>query len=145
MVEKNKQNRSKENVTQMSEQEEFIRHCVRKMRFLNKLKKQEERIFEMKKEHSSSMNKMEERINELQKRINLWQSFLTREFTAVIVGAILLIIFGGFLMVSMYNNIPTTEVIANGFFVLLGFFLSQTAKGMALKNPGSLCMIGIIT
>jgi hypothetical protein len=126
----------------MSEQEEFIRQLREENALLKQANKmQEERMFEMKKEHSSSMNKMEERINELQKRINLWQSFFTREFVAVIVGAILLIIFAAFLMISMYNNIPTTEVITNGFFVLLGFFFSQTAKGMTSKegrNPESI-------
>jgi len=122
----------------MSEQEELIRQLREENALLKQASKmQEDRIFEMKQEHSSSMSKMEERIERLQKKLNVWRSFFSREFVAVIVGATLLIIFAGFLMVSMYNHIPTTEVIANGFFVLLGFFFSQTTKDMPSQKDGT--------
>lgn len=138
MVEKKKPSRSKEKITQMSEQEELIRQLREENALLKQASKmQEDRIFEMKQEHSSSMSKMEERIERLQKKLNVWRSFFSREFVAVIVGATLLIIFAGFLMVSMYNHIPTTEVIANGFFVLLGFFFSQTTKDMPSQKDGT--------
>ena len=80
------------------------------------------------------MTEMRNSLKNLAKTTKYLQSLLTREFVAVLVGAILLITFAVFLMVAMYKNIQTTEVIANGFFVLLGFFFSQTAKGMFSQN-----------
>ena len=97
------------------------------------MSEQEELMKQMRKE----MNDMNKGLKSLQKKISIWQMIFTREFVAVFVGAILLIIFASFLMVAMYKNIQTTEVIANGFFVVLGFFFSQTATGMSSQNDGT--------
>jgi len=99
---------------------------------------QEERISEMKNDMNvlkeqyevqrKSLGEREREIQLLRRRVEI---FFNREFVAIVLGALLIIIFAFFLMNAMMNGIEASEVITNGFFVLLGFFFSQTARGLS--------------
>jgi len=77
---------------------------------------------------------------ELQERRSaIWLSFLQRESVASIVGAILLLGLGIALIVAMFTHTSTSEVVANSFLLILGYFFGQASGRMldARKGAGS--------
>src|SRR5216683_4458714 len=65
----------------------------------------------------------------------IWRSFLERESVSTIIGAFLLIILTLSLIVASFTHITTSQILDNGFLVLLGYFFGQTvAKAASRKN-----------
>ncbi len=57
----------------------------------------------------------------------IWQSYLKKESVATIVGGLILIAFTITLIAAMFFKIESTEIINNGFLVILGYFFGQQA------------------
>jgi hypothetical protein len=60
-------------------------------------------------------------------RAEIWHSFLARESVATIVGGILLFVLGTTMIVAMFVGVPVTDILANAFLVILGYFFGQSA------------------
>lgn len=56
------------------------------------------------------------------------RSFLEKESVASVVGSILLFLITLTLVVAMFLNIQTTDVISNAFLIILGYFFGQTVS-----------------
>lgn len=56
----------------------------------------------------------------------IWQSILEKESVSTIVGAFLLIIITFCQIIASFTHITTTQILDNGFLVILGYFFGQT-------------------
>ena len=61
-----------------------------------------------------------------EKRSKVWRSFLERESVATIIGSLLLVLITIAQLVAMFLKTPTTEIVNNGFLLILGYFFGQT-------------------
>jgi hypothetical protein len=61
-----------------------------------------------------------------ERRTAIRQSWLARESIASIVGAILLLLLAGTLIVAMFTGTTVVDVIANSFLLILGYFFGQS-------------------
>jgi hypothetical protein len=64
----------------------------------------------------------------LERKTKIWQSYLQRESVATIVGGMILITLTVSLIIAMFAGIESTEIINNGFLVILGYFFGQAVK-----------------
>jgi hypothetical protein len=62
-----------------------------------------------------------------ERRSDIWLSFLHRNSVASIIGAMLLLGLGVALVVAMFTHTSITEVVANSFLLILGYFFGQAA------------------
>jgi hypothetical protein len=69
---------------------------------------------------------MEERKAEL--KIKQRQSWLNRDTVATVIGGAVLVILTVSLLIAMFTGVETTEIVNNGFLMLLGYFFAQAAR-----------------
>lgn len=62
-----------------------------------------------------------------ERKAKVWQSFLARESVASIAGGILLLLLAATLVVAMFVGTTATDVVANAFLIILGYFFGQAA------------------
>ena len=67
-------------------------------------------------------------IEVMERRWEVWQKFLARESIAALIGAILAIVMGISLVVSMFTGVTASEIVSNGFLVILGYFFGQASE-----------------
>lgn len=72
-----------------------------------------------------------------ERRSKVWLTFLERESVATIVGSILLVVIVISLLLAMFLNIETTDIVNNGFLVLLGYFFGQTISRAKADEPSA--------
>ena len=63
-----------------------------------------------------------------ERRFQAWRAFLERESIAAIVGAFLLVVLAGALIVAMFANVPIADIISNAFLLILGYFFGQSVS-----------------
>jgi hypothetical protein len=61
------------------------------------------------------------------RKFAIYHSFLERESVASVVGALLLLALAATLIVGMFTHVAASEVIANAFLLILGYFFGQGA------------------
>jgi hypothetical protein len=62
----------------------------------------------------------------LERRSKVWRSFLERESVATIIGSLLLVIITIAMLVAMFAQLPTSDIVNNAFLLILGYFFGQT-------------------
>lgn len=92
---------------------------------------------ELEKQQLQEKNNSQERFLKLQIELSerkakmwqsLWQSIIERNSIATFVGAILLIVIVSTLIIGMFLNIPSTDILNNVLLVILGYFFGQAGK-----------------
>jgi hypothetical protein len=63
-----------------------------------------------------------------ERRSKVWRSFLERESVATVVGSLLLVVITVAQIVAMFTGVQTTEIINNGFLLILGYFFGQAVS-----------------
>jgi hypothetical protein len=69
-----------------------------------------------------------------EKRSKVWRSFLERESVATVIGSLLLVIITIALVVAMFTQVPSTDIVNNGFLLILGYFFGQTVSKAAARD-----------
>ncbi|MEU0542873.1 hypothetical protein ABZ319_23675 [Nocardia sp. NPDC005978] len=64
-----------------------------------------------------------------ERRWKMRWSLLQREPVAVLVGALLLVVFSGVVVVAMWTHTDVPEVVINMLLLILGFFFGQSSSG----------------
>jgi uncharacterized membrane protein len=100
-----------------------------------KLKQQSEEIERAQNEirSTSEMELARLRVEVFERRSKIWRSFLERESIATIVGAILLLVMGTAILVSMFTKVTISEIVSSTFLLILGYFFGQTSR--TASNP----------
>jgi hypothetical protein len=70
----------------------------------------------------------------LKEKWALWQSLLHKESVSTIVGAFLLVIIVIAEIIASFTHTATTQILDNGFLVLLGYFFGQTVARASRKQ-----------
>lgn len=63
-----------------------------------------------------------------ERRSRVWLTFLERESVATVVGSLLLVILTLSIIFAMFAGVESTDIVNNGFLVLLGYFFGQTVS-----------------
>jgi len=69
-----------------------------------------------------------------ERRSKVWRSFLERESVATLVGALLLLVIGAAVLVSMFLGTKTPDLISNTFLLVLGYFFGQSTSKAPAKS-----------
>ncbi len=69
-----------------------------------------------------------------EKRSMVWRSFLERESVATVIGSLLLVIITISQLVAMFMKVPSTDIVNNGFLLILGYFFGQTVSKAAVRE-----------
>ncbi|MFE3052265.1 hypothetical protein [Nocardia sp. NPDC059239] len=64
-----------------------------------------------------------------ERRWKMWWNLLQREPVAVLIGAMVLVMFSVVLIVAMWTHTAVPEVMVNMLLLILGFFFGQTTSG----------------
>jgi uncharacterized membrane protein len=72
-----------------------------------------------------------------ERRSAIYQSFLARESVASVVGAILLLALGTTLIIAMFAHVAASDVVANAFLLILGYFFGQATARDRDKSSGN--------
>ena len=72
-----------------------------------------------------------------ERRSAIYKSFLERESVASMVGAISLLALGLTLIIAMFTHVTTSDVVANAFLLILGYFFGQATARDRDNNPAS--------
>ncbi len=84
-------------------------------------------------ESQERLQKLE--IEMMEKRANIRRSYFEKDSVAPFIGGALLLVLGGCLIVAMFTDIESTEIIDNTFLLILGYFFGQSViKSSAEKN-----------
>jgi hypothetical protein len=67
------------------------------------------------------------RFDLFERRSRILRGFLERESVATIIGALLLLVLVTVMIVAMFVNRETSDVITNSFLIILGYFFGQKA------------------
>ena len=71
-----------------------------------------------------------------ERRSAIYRSFLERESVASVVGAVLLLALGATLIVGMFTRVAISQLIANAFLLILGYFFGQAkSHDRAERSP----------
>jgi hypothetical protein len=114
-----------EEIVELKETSKQLREQINEVKEIQEKKGQEEL------EELSELEIMVQKTELLERRSQVWLNFLERESVATIVGSILLVIIVISILVAMFLDIQTTEIVNNGFLVLLGYFFGQTISRAA--------------
>jgi len=79
-------------------------------------------------EESKVSTEVDSAVAAFERRAKVWLSFLERESVATIVGSFLLVVLTVSIVVAMFIDKTTSEIVKNGFLVLLGYFFGQTVS-----------------
>ncbi|MEV0803925.1 hypothetical protein AB0I34_39970 [Kribbella sp. NPDC050281] len=88
-------------------------------------KKEQERLTHEKQEVESEERRQKLQMEMMERRTAIYHTFLERESIASIVGAVLLLLLAGSLIVAMFVGTAVTEVVSNSFLLVLGYFFGQ--------------------
>ncbi|WP_327096979.1 hypothetical protein OIE68_45135 [Nocardia vinacea] len=94
---------------------------------VSKLDEQQQRIDELARDGEGGKAAM----SRLEYRKELWRmrkSMLDREPAAVLLGGLLLVVFGGTLIAAMFLHTEISQIISSAFLMILGFFFGQTSS-----------------
>lgn len=68
------------------------------------------------------------KLERFERRARVWQAFLERESVATIVGAVILVVLTGTLVVAMFLGTAPADVLSNAFLLILGYFFGQSTR-----------------
>ena len=86
---------------------------------------------------SDEMARRKEEREAFKEKWEIWRSFLEKESVSTIIGAFLLIIITLAQIIASFTHITTSQILDNGFLVILGYFFGQTvAKAQAHQKEG---------
>ena len=86
-----------------------------------------QRAFALEMEATQLQADIDER--ERRTRAEIWQTRLSRDSIAAIVGGVLLISFATAVIVAMFTDTSTTDVVQNSFLLILGYFFGAAVRG----------------
>jgi hypothetical protein len=104
---------------------------------LDELKVQEERLqSERRRLEEAAQSSSSVAVVALRDKLEAWQQFLGRESVASIAGGLMMVAFGISLIVVMFVGGEVSDIVANAFLVILGYFFGQGAPSrQATREP----------
>jgi hypothetical protein len=69
-----------------------------------------------------------------ERRSAIYRSFLERESVASVVGAVLLLALAATLIIAMFSHVTVSDIIANAFLLILGYFFGQATAQSRTKD-----------
>ena len=114
---------------------EFLRSSAPEGEYSNSLEAKLDEL-ESAAEDAQMLSKEIERVNSeiereklkaelFERRSRVWLSFIERESVATIIGSLLLVLLSCSLVTAMFIDVEPSDIINNGFLVLLGYFFGQ--------------------
>ena len=103
---------------------------------INEFKKQSEASYmqsqevdaKLQEEKSSEQQKARLSMEMAERKAEIWHKFLEKESVATLVGATILLLLTVIMVIAMFNELKTTEILNNAFMIILGFFFGQAAS-----------------